>query len=695
MKLSNLHSEIFAAICIASTLFTCDCVYAARDAYHFPRLTQTNILSPYSSTVYTSGDHNIYTFSGAELHNNSKDTITSFQVSPTGVSFFVVEKGKKKSTAQLYSTSEKERSSASFDVKKFGVPVCAVYYPDARQLAIATSNNGILIADSRKLQAFAKLPKIPAVPTEMIISPNAYFLAAVCGEKCYIFNLEQKTLRTTIDAGERITDVAFSPNNDDMGILTADGVLSIYNVRTFDLRKMVDDLGDGLAFDYNLDGKYVGVATSTNEITIVNLLNNSDRDVIDIDGNNIADIKFISDADNNTIMAYGMANAVDALRMHRLKPFYNRLIADETDKMMDEWLKMMPGETMDQYKTRISDEARAKQRAMFEYEISTELAGNLLAQSNISVGSYDRANQILAVELSNMPTIFIPVPENEVTAFSNSSDISIDDVLFGIMPDDSFEIVYAKVNNKANGKSYIYDNLERKSMNFIQSENMISIEVLQQQQMEELKLQELREQVLREAKQANVISDHTNISVNSRVVPDYDADGNNILNYEVNVTYEVEPGFSAQEDFGPGKYHINESGAASSMAKIVKEAFEGDLKQYFDNSKSLRVKIVGSADATPILNGINYDGSFGDFEDEPVYVDGQLSALSIAGGKLMKENPQLAFARALSVKDYLEKSVAGYNDINKNYRYEVNVSQDKGSEFRRITATFTFVDAFK
>lgn len=93
--------------------------------------------------------------------------------------------------------------------------------------------------------------------------------------------------------------------------------------------------------------------------------------------------------------------------------------------------------------------------------------------------------------------------------------------------------------------------------------------------MEEIRLQEVKQQVMAEAKRNNVISDHTNITVDSQVVPAYDADGNKILNYLVKFTYEVDPEFSAVEDFKPGKYTIAESGAATSMLNIVQQAFEG------------------------------------------------------------------------------------------------------------------------
>lgn len=361
---------------------------------------------------------------------------------------------------------------------------------------------------------------------------------------------------------------------------------------------------------------------------------------------------------------------------------------------MDEWLKMMPGETMEQYRARVTEENRTKQRRMFEYEISTRLAGNLIGGMKARIGSYDRANEILAIELGDMPTMFIKVPENEAVEFRHDSDVMIDDVLYGVNPDDSFDIVYARITNRANGKSYVYDNLNRKTMDFINSDNLISLEVLQQQQMEELKLRQLREKVMAEAKSRNVISDNTSISVNSRVVPDFDANGNNILNYEVTFSYEVAPEYSIVEDFGPGKYHVEESGAAMSMLDIVKQAFEGDLERYLDPSKKLKVNILGTADATPILRGLPYDGSYGYYDNEPVYLNGQLSAITIAPKERIMQNEQLALLRALGVDDFMKKNIDKYNQLNKDYRYDVNVSEDKGSEFRRITLCFTFVDAF-
>lgn len=199
---------------------------------------------------------------------------------------------------------------------------------------------------------------------------------------------------------------------------------------------------------------------------------------------------------------------------------------------------------------------------------------------------------------------------------------------------------------------------------------------------------------MEEARNRSLISNHTNITVDSKVVPDYDANGEKILNYQVNFTYQVDPEFSAAEDFPPGKYLVDESGAASSMLKIVKEAFEGDFAQYVKDGKKLKVVISGTADATPIIRTIPYNGVYGDFVDEPIYENGDLTAITVTQADGVKENRQLAFLRAEGVKDYLKTNVGNLDKMDADYTIRVDVTEGKGSEFRRITANFIFVDVF-
>ena len=661
--------------------------------YVFKMKTTPIKLSPYNTIVYSRTPQEVLTMRGDQLYVTKKNILT-FNVNPSGVSFGLVEQDKKgKREANFYSTSAQNEKIGTFDSKKYGQPAAIVYTPDARKVMVAT-DQGLFIFEPRKMTLLDRMD-LPFVPTAMSISDNAYYLTISGGDRVAVYNLEQKTVRRDWTYGVEVTDMTFSKGSGEFAVLTEDGMLSVYDTRTFNIKNTIDDLGSGIACAFNNDGKYIVVATAPDSLEIINLVRPSDRNTLPVEGGGVSDIEFIKDTEGNSILVYTGDMMLHARRMQDLEPHFAKLISDEVDQMMADWEKMMPGESMDDYRLRVNEETRARQRRLFEDEISTQLAGDLLAGTTMSLGNYDRTNQVLAIDFSTMPTIYLPVPESDVTSFHDADDLILSEVQYGVLPDDTFEIVYAKVFNKNDGKTYEYNNHDRVAMDFMGGDsNVVSLEILQQQQMEELKLQELREKVVEEARNTSVISNHTNIAVDSKVVPDYDANGEKILNYEVNFTYQVDPEFSAAEDFPPGKYLVDESGAASSMLKIVKEAFEGDFAQYIKDGKKLKVTISGTADATPIIRTIAYDGSYGDFEDEPIYENGDLTAITVTKAGGVKENRQLAFLRAQGVKNYLQNNVNNLDKMDADYVFRVDVSEGKGSEFRRITANFTFIDVF-
>lgn len=661
--------------------------------YKFVQENTPKGVAKYSFAIYGYDDHSMFTCRRNNLVSlGKKNFIDNVEINPSGVNFIVLSKENSRPEVTLYNMSAADEELYKFKTKKLGTPSAVLYTPDARTLLLAT-NTGIHIIELKKYEEIGMI-ETPFTVTDMVMSDNGYYLAVSDGTKVAVYNYEEKKIRKDWNFGVKVNGMAFNEDNTELAIATDDGVVNIYDTRNFLIKKTIDELGNALALDYNFDGKYLAVAVSPYLITIVNLLDDSDRDAVEADGM-VSDIMFVPDSRKNTLLAYNSINSINAKRMINLEPYYAKLITDEVNLRMEEWLKMMPGETMEEYRARVTDESRANQRKLFEDEISTNLAGDPLSMAEVSLGKYDRSNNILAVGFTNMPTIYIPVPENKVGSFTNADALEFKDVKYGVMADDNFEIIYAKIYNTNDGETYVYDNHDRKPLTFVEDDdNIVSIEIIQQQQMEEMKLQELKQKVVEEAKMQNVISDHTHIAVDSRVVSDYDANGEKILNYVVKFTYQVEPEFSVHEDFAPGKYHVEESGAAKSMLEIVKQAFEGDLAQYVKDGKKLNVKISGTADGSPILRGIPYDGSYGEFENEPVYQNDQLTGISVNTKDGIKQNEQLAFIRATGVKDYLEKNVDNLKDMKSDYRYYINVSEGKGGEFRRITTEFTFVDAF-
>lgn len=665
-----------------------------RNEYKFQQNQTPKGLAKYSLAIYGFDSNSFFTCRKSPIATLSKkNIIDDIVISPAGINFLILSKDNKKPQAAVYDLNTVDTEIFKFKNKKIGNPTAVLYTPDARNMLVATET-GVHIIGGKKYEEIGSI-STPFTVTGMLMSNNGYYLAVTDGTKVAVYNFEEKKLRKDWDFGVEVNDMIFNDDNTEFAVVTNDGVLNIYDTRNFLIKKTIDELGTALSCAYNFDGKYIAVATSPNIITIINLLDDSDRDFVEVPDGEMSEIIFIPDSRKNTLLAYNSAKAINAKRMTKLEPYYAKLISDEVNLRMEEWMKMMPGETMEEYRARVTDESRARQRKLFEEEISTNLAGDPLSMAEVSLGKYDRSNSILAVGFTNMPTIYIPVPETNVTAFTSADALEFQDVKYGVMEDDNFEIIYAKIFNRNDGETYIYDNLDRKPLSFMDGDdNVVSIEIIQQQQMEEMRLQEIKQKVIDEAKMQNVISDHTNITVDSRVVSDFDANGEKILNYVVKFSYQVEPDFSVHEDFAPGKYHVEESGAAKSMLSIVKQAFESDLSQYVKDGKKLNVKISGTADGSPIVRGIAYDGAYGDFENEPVYQNDQLTGISVNTKDGIKQNEQLAFIRAVGVKDYLEKNVDNLKNMKSDYNYYITVSEGKGGEFRRITTEFTFIDAF-
>lgn len=658
------------------------------------KLTQTPVgLTRFACTVYPTTEHHVFNVRGNVIAQ-FRDTIKDIAINPMGTTYTLITKNKKgKSSATVYYMDFVNGLKHSFSRKKLGNPSAAIYTPDALNLLIACDST-LRILDSRKYNEKATMPLIHPI-TRMVMSKNAYHLATTDGRNVTVYNYDDKTVRHKWDFEAGVTDMIFSDDDSELAILTDDGQANIYDTRTFIIKNTLEDVGEARAASYNFDGKYMAIAQSPTSIVIVNLLEpDTDRRTVAVEAGELNDLVFVPDTRKNTLLAYTSNKALNVMRMKELQPFYSRLVNDEVSRRMNEWLKRMPDESLEDYQLRVNEETRARQRRLLEDEVATRLAPDMLSMAEVSLGQYDKKHELLEVNFSNMPSIYLPVTNEDITAFNSAGDLSFTNARYTVGANDRFEMIYAEVVNSADGKTYIYDNIERTPMNFMENdEEDVSLELIQQQQMEELALRELQEQVVEEAKSQNVISDHTNISVSTEVVPDYDANGNKILNYKVNYTYEVEPGYTAQEDFGPGKYHINQSGAAKSMLEIVKKSIDGDLARYVKEGKKVNIRISGTADSSPIVGRIIYDGVYGPFEEEPVYNNGEITGITVMPKGRITENEQLAFLRAQGVKKYLEDNVKELSQMKSNYRIDINVAEGKGSQFRRITTEITFVDA--
>lgn len=661
-----------------------------RQKYVYPQKVSPTGIDNYLFSTYYYNGKKTYNLRNSVLSNS--DMISAMKINPAGSSFAIVQTKGKKSSVTVYDLWMANKVKHEFEEDMTPVSLC--YAPDAKSLVISADNKELLFFDTRQYALQSKM-EIPFVAENIAISSNNYFIAASNGNTLDIWNLQTKELRKSIEADDKINCFTFSADNNLLAVLTADGKLNTYDTRTFFILQSYDAMGTAKYCYFHPEGKYIAIITGDNRISILNLMDETDREYIDNAESGITDARFLKNGKGEIFLAYNTVNSITYELMSKLSPNYTKLMSDELSDRMNTWMKMMPGETLEEYNLRVNDETRAEQMKLFEQEIATRMADNLVEKSEVTLGNYNPTDNVLALEFNTMPTIYLDVPTEEVSDFMNPGNLEFRNAKYGLTKNDKFELIYADVYNKASGKTYKYDNLDRESFDYMKSDdNFIPLNLVQQSNMDEIKLQEIKESIMNMAKQQKTISDHTKISVDAGIASETDANGKKIMNYNINFSYEVEQGFSAQEDFGPGKYATDQSGAAMSMLAIMKTAFEKDFAQYVQAGKKLRVKITGMADASPINGKIAYNGVYGKYTNEPVYKDNDLSNITVTKESGITQNDQLAFLRAVGVKEYLLQNIPAFSKMNSDYNYYIEVTKEKGSEYRRISVAFTFVDAF-
>ncbi len=594
---------------------------------------------------------------------------------------------------EIYSADNTNECLFKLTFPNAAQPCCFCYSPDGKTFVAGSSANELILYDTKEYTSYRTLQS-SLKPSCMAISPNNYFLAVAQEGNLEIWNLRDGVLRTQLNSNAGVNDLTFSEDNSMLGVATADGCITVYETRNFIPLKTFNGMGNAWACRFYPNNKYIGIVKNSDTIVLQNLRNIADRFAVKSHGGGLSTIRYIEDLKNpeKIYMVYTSGKSVILQQLPDIKPNYSQQLQDGVKAKMNEWMKMMDGESLEDYKIRVNDETRAQQQAIFERELATEMAGDQIEMAEISLGNYNTSKNQLALNFGTMPPIAIEIDKEEI-ATMRPEVLQFQNTVYGVNEKDEFEIIYTEILNTETNKTYVYDNLDRMSvMPMDMDEGFVPLEFIEQSSLEENRLKEIRENIVREAKRSKLISDNTQIKVNTEVLADVDANGNKIMNYKIAYQYEVTKEYTAKEDFPMGKYKTEASNAAISMLNIIGKAFEADFSRYVQPGKRIQIKITGTADATPITGRIAYDGCYGNFTNELVYKNGKLGRITVTPASGVTENEQLAFLRAAGVQHYIRNKITALQQMDCEYSYDIKVSNRTGGAFRQIRVEFLFID---
>lgn len=442
MHIFNRFATIL--LCIATVCATAYAQDSARvtKSLNYKLPATPTVLDNYLFTTYIGAGKKAYNLKGFEIAKTSAP-ITSIKVSPAGSSYALLTSDGKKSKLSVYDAWKPGHKLHEF--KSDITPTAMAYSLDSRSIYVADAAGLIHQYEARKFKPMAQW-EAPAGLTDMELSSNGYYIAAIHGNDVVVINPETHAVRTTINAAAPVLDIEFSPDASLLAVLDQSGKISVYNTRDFTPVETAPIVRQGAtAVSIHPENKYLAIAIDGKKIELMCFVNDGPSIVIDEPSGKASYTHILQDGKKNNYVTFNAPNVVRYKQIVGLAPNRAKTMREEVMARMEEWAKMGLNETEEEYRARVNDETRLQQARLFEEEIATRMADDLVMQSEINLGGYDMASGTLTIEFDNMPPVFINVPEGEVADFMDTSNLEFRNAKYGLTPDDKFELVYAEV----------------------------------------------------------------------------------------------------------------------------------------------------------------------------------------------------------------------------------------------------------
>lgn len=218
-----------------------------------------------------------------------------------------------------------------------------------------------------------------------------------------------------------------------------------------------------------------------------------------------------------------------------------------------------------------------------------------------------------------------------------------------------------------------------------------------------------------------------------------DVKANGQMSYNIRATFSYElisdQGVKAELiHYPPGSYQLEKSAAAIATAFSMKKSIEVYLFEYFEPGGTVKVRIIGSADASPIYKPIVYTGEYQTIKNheyhlvddyqliiterpqidstliedatgidlitqvaaKPESIDlGEKQSIDLETTEGFTRNEELAYLRSMGIKDYILANVAPLRSTKNSFLHQVKLEQSVGGIYRKVVMELLIEDVIR
>ncbi len=626
----------------------------------------------------------------------SNDLIHSIAVSPTGG--YLANSTSNK--VQIWRIDNKAKLVNSIATHRKAIN--SICFSSQGYLASADNEGEIHISDVKQNKLLANLKGVNGAVK--CVSFNSY------GNKIYsgngdstvtIWNIAIARIEKTIKVNSPISCMCVSSDDALIILGSENGSVKIFDCNTGDLRfNLKGHTAEVNSIAINHNNFYVTSVGADNKIIFWSIKNGSLFTVLENQKEPIN--KAIFSYDNNErrefLFVGGEEKYLKIWDVTELPLPLDYLIKNEIQEEISKWEQKLETESLTDYQNRISYDNKILQIKKLQNFIVNKYALRKYSFSNGKISSYDERNEAYNLSYGSNLSFKLAIPKNESADFAMNFQNLKPSVFQFIFDNEDFKLSYLELKDSVNSKVYYFDESGTKSNEIYRIDEIIAppVEVLVEVANKQDTLKEKLSSYIQQKKEEKIISGNVDLKVNTKIAVEKDSIGNPELNYHIEYSYEVIKATvqNMTDDFPLGKYKLASSNAARITVQILKETIDKELIKYIKSGMNVTIKITGSTDATPIVNTIPYTGDFGDFEDEPYFINDNLESMSLSQRLGITKNEQLAFLRTYGVRKFIMDYIEPLNKAKLHFQHYTFVAKEKGSQYRKISIEVILHGAF-